>query len=169
MKFLSKDQTDMDATDLEKLESVYARYLEEEGNAVSLLQDIQSEFGYIPEHAVNWIAAKSGLPPSKLYGVVTFYAQFHMKPRGRNIITACCGTVCHVKGAHRILFQLNEELSFPKGEDTTRDGLFTLEKVACLGACSIAPVVVINQQVYGRMTPDKVVKKLQAIRKRNNE
>lgn len=159
----------MDETTSEKLESVYARYVDQEGNAVSILQDIETAFGYIPEEAVNWIALKSGIPASKLFGVVTFYAQFHMKPRGKNIITACCGTVCHVKGAHRILFQLNEELSFPKGENTTRDGMFTLEKVACLGACSIAPVVVINQKVYGRMTPDKVVKKLQAHKEKSRE
>ena len=159
----------MDVTTIEKLNSVLTRYMEKDGNAVSILQDIQSEFGYIPEDTVNWIAQKSGIPASKLFGVVTFYAQFYMKPRGENIITACCGTVCHVKGSHRILFQLNEELTFPKGEDTTRDGLFTLEKVACLGACSIAPVVVINQKVHGRMTPDKVVKKLQALKDKKSE
>jgi len=159
----------MDETTSEKLESVYARYIEQEGNAVSILQDIQNEFEYIPEETVYWIALKTGIHASKFFGVVTFYAQFHMKPRGKNIITACSGTVCHVKGAHRILFQMNEELSFPKGEETTRDGLFTLEKVACLGACSIAPVVVINKKVYGRMTPDKVVKKIQAYKEKNRE
>lgn len=159
----------MDETTVEKLNSVLTRYKEENGNAVSILQDIQSEFGYIPEDTVIWIAQKSEIPASKLFGVVTFYAQFYMKPRGENIITACCGTVCHVKGSHRILFQLNEELTFPKGENTTRDGLFTLEKVACLGACSIAPVVVINQKVHGRMTPDKVVKKLQTLKGKKSE
>lgn len=158
----------MDETAVTTLENVYKKFIENEGNAVSILQDIQTEFGYIPEDAVHWIAKKSEIPASKLFGVLTFYAQFHVKPRGQNIITACCGTVCHVKGAHRILFQLNEELSFPKGENTTRDGLFTLEKVACLGACSIAPVVVINQKVFGRMTPDKVVKKLQAYKEQKS-
>lgn len=159
----------MDEPTLEKLEAVHTRYTELSGNAVSILQDIQSEFGYIPEETVQWIAHKTGIPASKLFGVVTFYAQFYMKPRGENIITACCGTVCHVKGSHRILFQLNEELSFSKGENTTRNGKFTLEKVACLGACSIAPVVVINQKVHGRMTPDKVVKKLQALKEKKSE
>jgi NADH:ubiquinone oxidoreductase subunit E len=158
----------MNEADLEKLESVFARYTLQEGNAITILQDIQAEFGFVPEEAVDWIAARSGIPASKFFGVVTFYAQFHLEPRGKNIITACGGTVCHVKGAHRILFQIQEELSFAKGENTTRDGLFTLEKVACLGACSIAPVVVINRHVYGRMTPDKAVNKIKACRKENH-
>lgn len=159
----------MDAATLEILEAVYARYLNEDGNAISILQNTQDELGYIPEEAVDWLAEKSGIPASKLFGVVTFYAQFYMHPRGKHIITACCGTVCHVKGSHRILFQLQEELSFAKGENTTRDGLFTLEKVACLGACSIAPVVVVNDKVHGRMTPDKIVKKLASYKDKKSE
>jgi len=159
----------MDSNRADKLEAILARYLAEDGNAISILQDTQQQFGYLPEDGVRWLAEKSGINASKLYGVATFYSQFSMKPRGKNLITACCGTVCYVKGSHRILFQLQEELSFAKGSDTTRDGLFTLEKVACLGACSIAPVVVVNNKVHGRMTPDKVVKKLKAIKEDNSE
>ena len=154
----------MAVSETDALEAIYTKYVEENGTAISLLQDIQNEYGYLPEDAIAWIAKKSGIPLSMFYGVATFYSQFYMKPRGENIITACCGTVCHVKGSHRILFQLQEELKFPKNEDTTRDGKFTLEKVACLGACSIAPVVVVNKKVFGRMTPDKVVKKLKAFK-----
>jgi len=159
----------MDETTLEKLESVYRNYLEQEGNAVSLLQDIQGELGYIPEEAVNWMAEKTGIAPSMFFGIVTFYTQFYMKPRGENIITACCGTVCHVKGSHRIISRINDELKLKSGEDTTRDGLFTVEKVNCIGACSIAPVVVINRKVHGMMSPEKMAKQLKACKDRKSE
>ncbi len=98
------------------------------------------------------------------FGVVTFYGQFHLKPRGKNIITACCGTVCHVKGADRIISRLRNELSLKGEQDTTKDGMFTLENVNCVGACSIAPIVLVNDKVHGKMTPDKVVKKIRAER-----
>ena len=152
----------MNPETLAKLESIYSRYIEDEGNAISLLQDIQDEFGYIPENAVGWIATRSAIPESTFFGIVTFYAQFHLKPRGKNVVTSCCGTVCHVKGGHRVLFQIQEELGLPAGEDTTRDGLVTIEKVACLGACSLAPVVVINDKV----APDKMVKQLRKLREK---
>ena len=154
----------MDQSAIDKLEKIHEGYLAHGENIITVLQNIQEAFGFIPQEAVGWFSERSGVPESTLFGVATFYAQFNFKKRGENIITSCCGTVCHVKGAHRILFQLNEELSFPKGENTTRDGMFTLEKVACLGACSIAPVVVINGKVHGRMTPDKMVKTIQKYR-----
>ncbi len=159
----------MDAATLEKLQPIREKFLAEQGTAISVLQDIQEAFGYIPEEIVFWIAEKCAIPASRLFGVVTFYSQFYTKPRGRNIVTACCGTVCHVKGSHRILFQLNEELTFAPGENTTRDGLITVEKVACLGACSIAPVVVINSKVHGRMSPDRIVKKIKALKEKSSE
>jgi NADH:ubiquinone oxidoreductase subunit E len=92
-----------------------------------------------------------------------------MKPRGENIVTACCGTVCHVKGSQRIITRINNELKLRDGEDTTRDGLFTLEKVNCIGACSIAPVVVINQKVYGMMSPEKMARQLKSCRDQKSE
>ncbi|MBW2467346.1 MAG: NAD(P)H-dependent oxidoreductase subunit E [Deltaproteobacteria bacterium] len=156
----------MEAESIAKLESVYSRYIEQEGNAISILQGIQDAFGYIPEKAVGWFSAKSGIPESKFFGIVTFYAQFYLKPRGKNVVTTCCGTVCHVKGGHRVQFQIHEELGLPLDEDTTRDGLITIERVACLGACSLAPVVVINDKVQGRMTPDKMVRQLRKLREK---
>jgi len=125
---------------------------------VSLLQDIQTAFGYIPQDAVNWMSARTGIPASRFYGVTTFYAQFYLAPRGQNIVTACCGTACHVKGAERVISRLREELALEPGQETTGDQLFTLEKVACVGACSIAPVVIVNHKVFGKMGPDKVGK-----------
>jgi len=156
----------MDVAAVDKLERIYARYNEAGDNIISAMQEIQNDFGYVPEEAVYWFAEKSAVPASKIFGVLTFYAQFHLKPRGKNVVTACCGTVCHVKGAHRVMFQIHEELGLPPGENTTRDGLVTVEKVACLGACSLAPVVVINDKVQGRMTPDKIVRQLRKLQEK---
>lgn len=159
----------MDDQTLEKLESVHERYVKQDGNAISILQDIQSEIGYIPEEAVYWISEKTGIATSMFFGIVTFYTQFHMKPRGKNIVTACCGTVCHVKGSQRIISRIQNELKLRGDEDTTKDGLFTVEKVNCIGACSIAPVVVINQKVHGMMSPEKMAKQLKLCKDRNSE
>lgn len=148
----------------EKLEVILDNYVKNEGNLISILQDIQTEFGYIPEDAVNWFSDKLDIPASRFYGVVTFYAQFHLKPRGKNIITACCGTACHVKGSERLIKNLTTELALPAGEDTTPDMKFTLEKVNCLGACSIAPVIVVNKKVHGKMTRDKLKKEVKALK-----
>lgn len=138
-------------------------------NVIAVLQKIQEAFGYISEETVHWFAQRSGVPESKLFGVATFYAQFRLSPRGKNIITTCCGTVCHVKGAPRILSRLRDELKLKDGEATTKDGLFTLEKVACLGACSMAPVLVINKKVHARMNPDKAVKSLKPYKGESRE
>ena len=127
---------------------------------ISVLQHMQEEFGYVPEEAVNWFAEKTNVHASKFFGIATFYAQFHLNPRGKNIITACCGTVCHVKGADRIISRLRGELSLKGGQDTTKDGMFTLETVNCVGACSIAPIVMVNDKVHGKMNPDKAVKSI---------
>ena len=159
----------MDETTVEKLESVYAKYIELDGNAISILQDIQSELGYIPEEAVHWISQNNGIAAIISFEIITFYTQFYMKPRGANIVTACCGTVCHVKGSHRIITRINNELKLRNDEDTTRDGLFTVEKVNCIGACSIAPVVVINKKVHGKMSPEKMAKQLKSCKDKKSE
>lgn len=135
-----------------------------EGNIISLLQETQEVFGYIPEEAVYRFADELGIPVSKFFGVTTFYAQFYLKPRGKNIITACCGTACHVKGSDRIISNLKRELKLGDGENTTEDRKFTLEQVACVGACGIAPVVIVNKKVYGKMTTDKMAKELKTLR-----
>ena len=159
----------MDESVVEKLELVYSNYLEQDGNAISILQDIQAELDYIPEEAVMWISAKTGIAASMFFGIVTFYTQFYLKPRGKNIVTACCGTVCHVKGSARIISRINDELKLRNGEDTTRDKLFTIEKVNCIGACSIAPVIVINQKVHGMMSPEKMAKQLKICKDKESE
>ncbi len=161
---MEKRKKAMEASAIEKLEEIYSSFLHSGGNIISALQDIQTHYRYVPEETVYWFAERSGIPPSKFYGVITFYGQFHTKPRGENIITACCGTVCHVKGAHRIMFRLKDELSLKGEQDTTRDEKFTLENVACVGACSIAPVVLVNDKVCGNMNPDKVIREIKKIK-----
>lgn len=148
-----------------KLNKLLRNYKDNNGNIISLLQDMQEEFGYIPEDAVNWLSKKLDMPASSFFGVATFYSQFHLKPRGRKIITACCGTACHVKGADNVINTIQKELNLSDGKDTTDDGEITLEKVACVGTCSYAPVVLINKEVRGKVTTDQIRKELRTLRK----
>jgi len=153
----------MDTADIEKLKNIHRHYTETGGNAISILQDIQEEFGYLPVEKIRWVSNETGIPESKFFGIATFYSQFYLKPRGKNIVTACCGTVCHVKGAHRVISRIIDELKLEKNQNTTRDKLFTVEKVNCIGACSIAPVVVINKKITGMMTPGKIARELKKV------
>jgi NADH:ubiquinone oxidoreductase subunit E len=139
------------------------KYHRDDGNVISLLQDMQESFGYIREDTVNWFSKELNIPASNFYGVATFYAQFYLKPRGKNIVTACCGTACHVKGSGSITEKVRENLKIPEGETTSTDGKFTIERVACVGACSIAPVFVANNKVYGKMTSDKAARMIEEV------
>jgi NADH:ubiquinone oxidoreductase subunit E len=152
-----------------KLEKIYGSHIENEGNIISLLQDIQAEFGYIPEDVVMWFSKRLDIPASRFFGVATFYAQFHLKPRGRNIVTTCCGTACHVKGSERLINGLIRELNLPEGESTTSNGQITVEKVNCVGACSIAPVVIINDKVHGKMSADGLMKEIKMLKETESE
>ena len=146
------------------LEKILVEYRKSEGNIISLLQDIEDSFGYLSEDAINWFSKKLDIPASRFFGVATFYSQFHFKPRGRNVITACCGTACHVKGSERLINGLRKELNLSEDEDTTKNMEFTLEKVNCVGACSIAPVIIINKQVRGKTTSDKLLKEIKSLK-----
>ncbi len=136
-----------------------------EGNIITLLQQTQDALGYVPHEAVYWFSKEFDIPASRFFGIATFYAQFHLKPRGKHIITACCGTACHVRGAERLVNAMKRELKLGEDEDTTEDRAITLEKLACLGTCSMAPVVVINKKMLGKMTPDRVTKEVKALKK----
>ena len=127
------------------------------GNLIGLLQDAQEIYGYLPEIAMQDIADFLDMPLSGIYGVATFYNQFRLTPLGKNIIRVCRGTACHVKGSNDVLTALEIELGVNAGE-TTRDKLFTLETVACIGACSIAPVININEEYYGRLAVKEIPK-----------
>ncbi len=139
------------------------------GNIITLLQGTQEAFGYIPREAVAFFSEELNIAPSRFYGVATFYAQFRLKPIGRHKITACCGTACHVKGSDKIINGLKRELQLSAENDTTVDGEFTLEEVACLGTCSFAPVVLVNGSVRGKTSSDTVVKEIRALRKKEHE
>jgi len=130
----------------------------EQGNLIVLLQRIQDTFGHIAEEYVDWFAEKLDIPASRFFGVITFYPKFRTRPVGKNTITVCCGAACHIKGADKLLDAAKEALGLTGDEDTTRDLSFTLQKATCIGACSIAPVVILNKQVHSAMDPVKVTK-----------
>jgi NADH-quinone oxidoreductase subunit E len=151
------------------LDKIIDQYRSNGGNVISLLQDTQEAFGYIPRQAVDYFSDQLGIAPSRFYGVATFYSQFRLHPAGRNKITACCGTACHVRGAERILNSIKRELKLGEEEETTPDNEFTVEKVACLGFCSFAPVVLINGEVLGKTNADPVLKEIRKLKKRDGE
>ena len=146
--------------DLEKLEEICVRHRKGKGAVIPILQEIQDIFGYIPEDCVNFVADRLEIARSHFYGVATFYSQFHFTPRGKNIVTACSGTACHVKGSEKLISIVGRELGIPEWQDTSPDLNFTLEKVNCVGACSIAPVIIINNVVHGKMNGNKVAKEV---------
>ena len=145
------------------LEKILKTCGEKEGNIISVLQDIEETFGYIPEDAVNWFSKKLGIPSSRFYGIATFYAQFHLKAPGKNVITICRGTACHVKGSDRLISGLRRTFNLPEGEDTTADRKFTIERVACVGTCGMAPVALVNKKVHGKMTANKLLKEIKML------
>jgi NADH:ubiquinone oxidoreductase subunit E len=150
----------------EILQKILGEYRKNEGNIISILQDIEKTFGFIPEESVTWFAKKLDIPASRFFGIATFYSQFHLKPRGKNIITVCRGTACHVKGSEKLLNRLFLELDIPLDEETSTDSKFTIEKVNCIGACGIAPVTILNKEVLGKMTLDKLMKEVKKIKTR---
>ena len=149
-------------------EDIITKYRERGGNIIFLLQETQEAFGYIPREAVDFFSLELNIAASRFYGVATFYSQFRLKPTGKNKIVACCGTACHVRGAEKVINGLRRELDLPAGEDTTRDGQFTLEEVACLGTCSFAPIVLVNGAVHGKTTADSIVKEVKSMRKKSH-
>ncbi len=147
------------------LDKIIDQFRSNGGNVISLLQDTQEAFGYIPREAVDYFSDQLGIAPSRFYGVATFYSQFRLHPAGKNKITACCGTACHVRGAERILNSIKRELKLGEEEETTPDNEFTVEKVACLGFCSFAPVVLVNGEVHGKTNADPVLKEIRKLKK----
>jgi NADH-quinone oxidoreductase E subunit len=144
--------------DLSKLEPVFKKYEDmARGSLIPVLQGAQDTFGYLPLKALDAIAKHLQIPISQIYGVVTFYAQFRLNPRGKHIIRSCQGTACHVRNSARILESLKTILGVKPG-GTTEDLKFTLETVACIGCCSLAPVMMIDTDAHGRLRPDRIPK-----------
>ncbi|MDR3279973.1 MAG: NAD(P)H-dependent oxidoreductase subunit E [Synergistaceae bacterium] len=142
--------------DMVRLDELLADLGSQRGTLIPILQKSQEIFGYLPREVLVRISEKTGSPLSRIYGVVTFYSQFHLKPRGRNIVRSCQGTACHVRGAKGILSELKKELGLEGEEATTKDLGFTLETVACIGCCGLAPVIMVNDETHGRLVPDSV-------------
>jgi len=141
------------------IKKIIQRYHNKKGILISLLQDIQDTYGYVPAESVELMSRELSIYPVDIYGILTFYAQFRLSPRGRHIIKVCQGTACHVMGGKEILDYLSDKLGISEGE-TTEDGMFSLERVACLGCCGMAPVVVIDNNFYGRCTIQRIDKLL---------
>ena len=145
-----------EAMDLALLDPVLDEFRSERGAVIPVLQRAQGIYGYLPPEVLKYIASNLNVPLSQIYGVTTFYAQFYLTRRGRNTIRCCDGTACHVRGAEKILTALEKELGIKAGE-TTPDYRVTFEVVYCLGSCGLSPVAVINDQVVGRLVPEKAV------------
>lgn len=154
---------DQQEVDLKLLDPIIEKYKYKKGNTIPILQSTQHLFGYIPEKAFEYISEKTGLKISDMYGVATFYAQFRLKPVGKHIIKVCHGTACHVQGANAISDSILEALQIKDGE-TTPDGFYTVESVACLGCCSLAPVIMIDDDSYGKLTGKSAVNIIKEIK-----
>lgn len=141
--------------DLSAVDKIVEPYRGKKEMVIPVLQKVQDHFGYLPRSAMEQVSLRMRIPLSRLYGVATFYAQFKMKPRGRYIIRVCKGTACHIQGSPKIAERIEETLGIQSGE-TTDDLRFTLEEVACIGACALAPVIMVNDDPHGRLTPDKI-------------
>lgn len=141
----------------EKVCAIIEKYGGEPSKLIPILQEVQEEYRYLPEEVMTFVAMSLGLSPAKVYGVASFYAHFALQPKGKYVIRLCDGTACHVKGSNGLLEALYQKLGLSAGRPTTQDMLFTVETVSCLGACGLAPVVVINDKVYGQVTPEKAV------------
>ncbi len=152
---------------MRKIDGIIARHKKEEGALVPLLQDIMKEYGYLPEEALKRIAQKLYIPPSRVYGLATFYKSFSLTPRGKHLISVCLGTACHVRGAPRIVEKVERDLGIKAGE-TTKNLKFTLETVNCLGACALGPLIVIDEKYYGRINSAKIDKVLEHLHLNRN-
>ena len=154
-----------EAIDMTALDAVLDEYAAVPGALITVLQKTQDIYGYLPQTALWHISECMGIAPAKIMGVATFYTQFRLQPVGRYLIMLCQGTACHVNGSESISAIISEELGIKDGE-TTEDGLFTLKHVACLGCCSLAPAMMINDEVYGNLTADSIRRVLRDLRTR---
>ncbi len=150
----------------EKLKEVFSRFKGEKHELISILQETQEKFRYLPAAAIKEISDFPGVPEASIYGVATFYAQFKLNPLGKRVIRICRGTACHVRGSAKVLEEMEKKLGIKAGE-TTPDMEFTLETVACIGACALAPTMTIDDETFGKMTTKKVAEVLGDIKKGN--
>jgi NADH-quinone oxidoreductase subunit E len=152
-----------------KVCGILERYGHKKSMLIPMLQAVQEEYRYLPEDVMNFIAATLDIPAAKVFGAATFYAHFALKPKGRHVIRVCNGTACHVKDSMPIHGKIRETLRLGPGQNTTDDMEFTLETVSCLGACGLAPVVVVNEEVHSFMTPAKVELMIEGLRQKREQ
>ena len=145
--------------DVAAVEAILEKYPEVRGNLIGILHEVQNHFHYLPEAELRYVSKRTGIPITQIYSIVNFYNRFSLTPKGRNEVCVCLGTACHVNGAEKVLNAIREKLHVDTGE-TTDDMRYTLEEVRCIGACSLAPAVVINEETYGQVTPRQVAKML---------
>ncbi len=150
----------------EKVCAIVERHGADPAKLIPILQEVQDEYRYLPEEVMTFVATTLSLSPAKVYGVASFYAHFALVPKGKYVVRLCDGTACHVKGSENLLDALRQKLGLTGTDVTTPDMLFTVETVSCLGACGLAPVIVVNETVYGQMTSVKALKLLEDIKKK---
>ena len=168
MQCCCEENKKTDSVDLSLIEGIVEKYKDTKGSLITILQGVQEIYNYVPMEAIEYIAEQTGIKPAKIYGVLTFYTKFRMNPVGKNLIMLCQGTACHVNGSEGIEEAIHEELGINDGE-TSEDGLFTLINVACLGCCSLSPVMMINGETYGKLTPQSTKKIIADMRARDKE
>jgi NADH-quinone oxidoreductase subunit E len=148
---------------------ILAEYDHRPSKLIPILQKVQEEYRYLPEEILTYVATSLDLPAAQVYGVATFYTHFALEPKGKYVVKLCDGTACHVKNSIPILESIRQHLRLPEGKDTTEDLLFTVETVSCLGACGLAPVVLVNEDVHGAMTPEKATRLITDIEARESD
>jgi len=153
---------------MKALDKVLDEFGKDATSLIGILQKTQDIYGYLPADAIYYIAAEIGISPAKIMGVATFYTQFRLEPVGKYLIMLCKGTACHVNGSDRIEAAITSELGIVNGQ-TTEDGIFTLKNVACLGCCSLSPVMMINEETFGSLTPEKAISILDEFRKKGEQ
>jgi NADH:ubiquinone oxidoreductase subunit E len=153
---------DLSTLDFAPLEKILEEYAGQKGAIIPILQHTQEAYGYLPKEVLQEISKRTGIPVSKLLGVATFYAQFRLNRRGKHLIRICDGTACHVRGASKCIESVEKQLNVPAG-GTSEDYEYTMEIVYCLGSCGLAPVAVVDDKVYGRLTPNSLVEQLEGL------
>lgn len=153
----------------EKVGEILDKYGRQSSHLIPILQEIQEVYRYLPQEIMNYVAQALNIPADRVYGVATFYAHFALEPKGKYLIRLCDGTACHVRGSEPILKALRERLGVSQSKPTTDDMMFTVETVSCLGACGLAPVMVINDEVHGQMTPEAALNLIDGIIQAENE
>lgn len=146
-----------------RIQAIIEDYGATESALIPILQKVQEEYRYLPEEILTFVATALDLPPATVFGVATFYAQFSLEPKGKYVIKCCDGTACHVRKNQPIISAIRQRLGLSTGQKTTQDHRFTFEVVSCIGACALAPAVVIDGKVYGQVTPDEIVKAIDSL------